>query len=557
MDLRTCVVPPGRFRYGIHRPRYRVHNLRETDFTAVLGTDPQGKTYSNEANFPAAALEEAQADIIYEIPNPFPFRGTTYIAKSWADPRADDPASIRLPAAPAISFDEILKKWRLEGRATGLELEQVLADLPEPLLLALAVTSIEPHDLVCLARLCCTFEFKKDGKTPQGLQYEISASGKPRPRITNFPLFEAVANNPHLPDEYKTAMVLFPGAQGGSEIMGQWRRPENRSHIFEYLRRNSYIPWGHYAANMAHDAVRYSIQDLTATDMQGLRHLYYQRTYVRLAEQLGLTLPPERRSLSETELEALRLDIQAALAAHPESLRPTFDATLWGWNFGFDFSPSHYRLHASHQQIHQQFALIPRTVPMEYSDGLRAKAGPGMLAAFACGDLVHEFVREYRRQTQRSFFSDYFQALRTNRRMDGRTDCKGELIIYEDEKVMLFVPKAQTSQWELQLACLTPVGNIVAADPALRRSLDHGILTAVRILSEMGARMITTIEYSSRFCPANDDFHLLYAFLPKLPESPGAFSEAQLRWINGHYPEDFAEACRRSLARLDLTSGSI
>jgi hypothetical protein len=24
----------------------------------------------------------------------------------------------------------------------------------------------------------------------------------------------------------------------------------------------------------------------------------------------------------------------------------------------------------------------------------------------------------------------------------------------------------------------------------------------------------------------------------------GAFSEAQLRWINGHYPEDFASACR-------------
>jgi len=40
---------------------------------------------------------------------------------------------------------------------------------------------------------------------------------------------------------------------------------------------------------------------------------------------------------------------------------------------------------------------------------------------------------------------------------------------------------------------------------------------------------------------------LLYAFLPRLPESPGAFSEAQLRWINGHYPEDFAASCRRRL----------
>jgi hypothetical protein len=27
----------------------------------------------------------------------------------------------------------------------------------------------------------------------------------------------------------------------------------------------------------------------------------------------------------------------------------------------------------------------------------------------------------------------------------------------------------------------------------------------------------------------------------------GAFSEAQLRYINGHYPEDFAIACRQEL----------
>jgi hypothetical protein len=46
------------------------------------------------------------------------------------------------------------------------------------------------------------------------------------------------------------------------------------------------------------------------------------------------------------------------------------------------------------------------------------------------------------------------------------------------------------------------------------------------------------------------DQHVLYCFLPKLPESPGAFSEAQLRWINGHYPEDFAIACRLKLAQL-------
>ena len=56
--------------------------------------------------------------------------------------------------------------------------------------------------------------------------------------------------------------------------------------------------------------------------------------------------------------------------------------------------------------------------------------------------------------------------------------------------------------------------------------------------------MITVFEYSKRFDRKDHDQRLLYTFLPRLPESPGAFSEAQLRWINGHYPEDFALACR-------------
>jgi hypothetical protein len=56
--------------------------------------------------------------------------------------------------------------------------------------------------------------------------------------------------------------------------------------------------------------------------------------------------------------------------------------------------------------------------------------------------------------------------------------------------------------------------------------------------------MITNIEYSKRFDAPDKDQRLLYPFLPRLPESPGAFSEAQLRWIKGHYPEDFAAACR-------------
>jgi hypothetical protein len=93
----------------------------------------------------------------------------------------------------------------------------------------------------------------------------------------------------------------------------------------------------------------------------------------------------------------------------------------------------------------------------------------------------------------------------------------------------------------------TPVGNIVEADLPMRRSLDHAILTAVKVLGSMGARMVTGIEYSKPVGNGNDDQRLLVALLPKLPETPGAFSEAQLRWINGHYPEDFALACRLHL----------
>jgi len=121
------------------------------------------------------------------------------------------------------------------------------------------------------------------------------------------------------------------------------------------------------------------------------------------------------------------------------------------------------------------------------------------------------------------------------------------LVVYQDDNVMLFVPKAQTSQWELQLMPKQAVGHILETDTAMRRSLDEAILTAMRILTRLGAAMITVIEYSRRFDAGEKDQRLLYAFLPRLPESPGAFSEAQLRWINGHYPEDFALVCRLNL----------
>ncbi len=89
--LRTCVGPDGRFRVGRHQPAFDVVNLRETDFIARLGQLPDGTPVWNHANFPGADIHEPAADIIYEIPNPLPFRGTTFINSAWADPRAGHP----------------------------------------------------------------------------------------------------------------------------------------------------------------------------------------------------------------------------------------------------------------------------------------------------------------------------------------------------------------------------------------------------------------------------------------------------------------------------------
>jgi len=274
--------------------------------------------------------------------------------------------------------------------------------------------------------------------------------------------------------------------------------------------------------------------------MIGMRHLYYQRTYVRLAEMMGLNLDMGQRTRTSRELEDMRRRILAHLADAAHSKPLPLNGGLWGWNFGFDFSPSGYRLHASHQQIHQQYALIPRHAPAEKSIPER----DALMPAYACGDQIHDFIQAYRESAGVDFFATYIDAIRNNQRTDGRHDGDHELVVYSDARVMLFVPKAQTSQWELQLVTLESVGNILEADEATRRSLDKALLMAVQTLGHMGARMITTIEYSKRFDAGDTGQRLLYSFLPRLPESPGAFSEAQQRWILGHYPEDFATVCR-------------
>ncbi len=533
--FRSCVAPKGKFVYGIHKPSYTVTNLRQQSRVVPLGHLKSEEVVDNRRNFPKDRVEVENADWIFEIPNPFPFKGVTYIDKEWADSSAANLDRIRIAAPEPTSFTEILQK-------TGTD-PSIFSQLPEPMLLSLATCSTDPADLRQLAELSCALEKDAEG-VPTGLGYQRLPDGSIRPIIHRHLLFEAVANNPRLPDAYKIAMVVRPGAQGGSEIVGEWR--EDTSHIYEYLRRNSYISGGHYAANMAEDAIRYSVASLSRADMCGLRHLYYQRSFVRLAEQLDLDLPAEKRQLTADELERLRQDILVKLETEP--IETT--ATLWGWNFGFDYAPSRYRLHASHQQVHQQYAMLPDRV-----DGYSGTIDESRfsLPAYGCGDLIADVIKQYRTAYDRDFFRDYLAAITTNERLDGRHDRPNRLVVWQDDKVMLFVPKAQTSQWELHLMTLPNSaghlpGNIVEADKAVRHSLDTGMLFAQKALAALGAQMVTSIEYPKRIGPQGEKGQpLLYAFLPRLPESPGAFSEAQLRFINGHYPEDFAAVCRVGL----------
>lgn len=540
-NLRSCVTPSGTFRFAVHRPAFMVANLRQEDCLATLGHFVDGRPHGNSRNFPESEVFEAAADPIYEIANPFPFRGATFIPQSWAAAKVDHADEICLPPSAENSMTECFSKV-LGGELSPPQRAALFADLPPAVRLALAANATDPADLVTLAEQACELLYETPAGRPLGLRYHLPERGRTQAVIHDHTLFEVVVNNPHLPDAYKEAMVLKPGVQGTSEIVGDWR--QDASHVFEYLRRNSYIPWGHYAANMANDTIRYQAADLRPSDMTGMRHLYYQRTFCRLAAGLGLEPPAPRHVLELSELEALRQQILDKLAAD-RPLQLPFSATLWGWNYGFDCAANGYRLHASHQMVHQQFAMLPQTL-IAYESGT-GNATPGGYSPYGCGDLIHDFICEYAERTGSSFFADYLAAIRGNTRLDGRRDVEASLIVHEDPHVILFVPKAQVSQWELQLMTVGPVGNILEADAETRQAIDAGILMALHVLTGIGARLVTSIEYPKRFGAAIDQ-RLLYSFLPKLPYAPGAFSEAQLRFICGHYPEDFARACRHKLA---------
>jgi hypothetical protein len=526
--VKSSVTPNG-FRVGIHKPSYLVPNFRCHDYPLTLGILADGSRLTNERNFPAGDVKEEKGCLIYEIINPLPFRGAVFIDSSWAESRATNPGKIKISFPPACSLKKSLTELVTDPDLIG----QILSSLPKPLLYDLAANSTDGEELVIIARNCCRFVDDKRGN-PCGLYYrKDEETGQVQADIDDFEIFETIANNPYLPDIYKEVMALRPGTQGASEIVGDYRHDE--TNVFEYLRRNSYIPHGHFAANMGHDSIRYSTAELSDNDMHGLRHLYYQRVFVTLAEQLDIDVDIRKRPLSDNELEQLRIAVISALANNPEICH---SATLWGWNFGYDFSGSGYRLHASHQMIHQQYAMIPRSV--DSLDG-------GQIDCYGCGDMVADVIKDYRADYDRDFFADYLLAIRGNRRMDGNHDLSSELIVYENSSVILFVPKAQVSQWELQIMVIAdahdlPVGNIVEADSKIRNDLDRTILIAQKIYAALGVRMVTSIEYPKRIGLENGQ-RLIYAFLPKLPWSMGGFSEAQQRYICGHFPEDFGKVC--------------
>ena len=525
----SSVTPDGVFCVGVHAPSYHVLNKRECSYPITLGIDENGIPVTNKGNFKKGTVKIEDARVIYEIRNPFPFRGCTYIDSGWAEARAAEPERISISNHSEASLYTSLK-----NKVTDEQLKEIICELPHSIKYTVAQNSQNPEELILLASSCCTFLFDKEG-APNGLVYAEKGNQKV-PEIKDFELFETIANNQALPDEYKKVMVLNPGVQGTSEIVGDFA--EGTTEVFEYLRSNSYIPWGHFAANFSHNSIRYQIEDLSFSDMQGLRHLYYQRIYLILAEKIGLDVRKNQKRISPGELEKLRKEIIAALSE--TDFEKT--ATLWGWNFGYDFSGSGYRLHASHQMVHQQYAMVPEFV--ETNSG-------GGVSAFSSGDMVADFIEQYKVEHQSDFFTDYLASISNNTRVDGK---KGEssLVVWTDENVLLFVPKAQVSQWELQLMVTCdgefgPVGSIVEANEAVRSSIDKGILIAQKVLAALGARMVTSIEYSKRIGIQNGQ-HLVYSFLPKLPWSMGAFSEAHQRYICGHYPEDFALICRQKVS---------
>ena len=527
----TCVAPSGEFVYGIHKPRFKATNLRENDYIVHLGRTLNQEVVDNAANFPEKDVPVPAGAWVFEIPNAFPFMGATFILKSKAD----------RTVGGCNPFRELSERPD-EGIANPSIQTQSRAAL-----LSLASSSTNPEILASLAERSCEFVYDENTNIVSGRLYQQDDAGQLCPAILDHHLFQLVSNNPFLPDAYKRHMVLIPGVQGKSAIVGEYS--EGDTHVWEYLRENSYIPWGHYAANMAHDAVRYRICSLTSKDLSGLRFLSYQRIYVQLAAELGLPVPTGRVRLGKNDLENLRMSIFNEIKERNKSGGTLpFNAVIWGQNYGFDLSVSGYKLGGSHQQIHQQFALVRTDMPV-YVGGENETSFSSM-DTYDQGDRIAQFSKTYQEKTGKGFFETYLQAIQSNKRLDGRIDKTSDLTIYQDENVVVFVPKAQRSQGEIQLMSKGECGNIVEADTGVRYSLDRAIMLTMKILENLGVEIFNAFEISKRLDSLDQDQRLIYCFFPRHPQSPGGFSEFQHRWINNHYPEDFAKNCRDELDKI-------
>ncbi len=540
MNINTCVLSSGDFIWGIHNPEYQVFNLCETSCLLYLGSDIEGNEVANQQNFPQTNINVANKGQIIEVLNPFPFFGATYIIKYQADKFSLPKLAPHKPEHSEISdTDKELLTLILNGSLSLDNKSFTLKSLGRRLLMALAQITDNPEILIEILKLSCDMTFDKNNM-PTGMVYKKNQYNVLKPVIHDHELFEIATNNPHLPYEYKLNAVLKPGVQGDNPVVGEYLK--GNTHIWEYLRANSYIPWGHYASNMAHDSVRYSAEDLSLEDMIGLRHLYYQRIYINMAIETGISLP-EKPKFNEysPELEDIRLLVIKKIQ---KGVVLNYNGTIWGWNYGFDYSASGFRLNASHQQIHQQYALVKKTISSNQREQLKT---------FVIGDFLSDFIKQFKDRHNISFFDAYLAAIKNNKRFDNRDDLPASLIIHEDAHIILFAPKAQRCHGELQIMTKKPMGNILFCDTETRKSIDRAIYLGIKALCLIGTKMVTSYEISSRFDDYESDQRLIYCMLPRHPQSPGAFSEKMERWVTGHYPEDFAHYLREKIKDISLS----
>ena len=157
LSIRTCVSTSGEFVYGIHKPDYTVVNLREKDHIATLGHIDGKTAVENKINFPANDVTIDNANWVFEISNPFPFMGATFILKSSADKKIEN----------ANPFNNI-KKYKSAQLKTSIE----DVEDNDALFMSLGRTSTDSDLLIELAKKSCLFEFDPHSGEPVGIQYE-------------------------------------------------------------------------------------------------------------------------------------------------------------------------------------------------------------------------------------------------------------------------------------------------------------------------------------------------------------------------------------------------